>query len=128
MFVARYLCADAIVGDGAIDDVLVMKRLALWLCAVVIDEVCPFLGIFLEAFITELLEKRLVELIDVDNGNSILKLRPELCQLQGLLLIVRQVEGATEILVSLRFGEFYLLNINCRAVIEFHSFPPFLWQ
>ena len=98
---ACYLRTDAVVGYRTIDDVVVVKRQAVGLCSVVIDEVRPFLSIFLESLITELSKERLVEFIDIDNGSGFLELGAELCHLQGLLFVVGQIEGVTEVLVGL---------------------------
>lgn len=57
LFVAGNLRADAVVGNRAIDDVVVVKRPSMWLGAVVINEVCPLLSVGLEALVTELLEE-----------------------------------------------------------------------
>ena len=58
-----------------------MERQALRLGAVVVDEVRPFLGVFLEALVAELLEERFVELIDVDDGCRVLI--PAICVIDG---------------------------------------------
>jgi hypothetical protein len=55
LLVADNLRADAIVGDGAIDDVVVVERLSVRLCTMVIDEVRPLLGIGLKALPKSLL-------------------------------------------------------------------------
>ena len=123
-----YLCADAVVGYRAIDDVVVVERQAMRLGAVVVDEVRPFLGVLLEALAAELPEERFVELIDVDDGRCVFKLGTKLSHLQGLLFVGRKVEGPSEVLVGLGLAEVDLLNIDCGAVIEFHSLPPFRWQ
>lgn len=45
------------------------------------------------------------QLQDIDDRRGVLELCPELCHLQGLLLIGREIESASEILVRLRTGE-----------------------
>ena len=115
-------------GDGAIDDVVVVERQAVGFGAVVIDEVRPLLGVFLETLAAELLEERLVELIDVDDGGGLLELGTVLRHLQGLLTVGREIEGAPEVLVGLGLGEVDAPDVDGGAVVEFHSVPPFLWQ
>ena len=68
----------------------------------VIDEVCPFLGIIFEPLDLELLKKSLVKLIHIDDGSRILKLCTELRHFQGLLFVIRQIESPAKILVGLR--------------------------
>ena len=123
-----YLCADAVVGYRAVDDVVVVERQALRLGAVVVDEMRPFLGVFLEALVAELLEERFIEVIDVDNGRRVFKLGTKLSHLQGLLFVGRKVEGPAKVFIWLGLAKVDLLNIDCGAVIEPHSLPPFLWQ
>ena len=43
LLVTGNLCADTVVGDGAVDDIVVVERQSLWLGAVIIDKVRPFL-------------------------------------------------------------------------------------
>ena len=123
-----YLCADAVVGYRAVDDVVVVERQAVRLGAVVVDEVRPFFGVFLETLIAELLDERFVELIDVDDGRRVFELGTKLSHLQSLLLVCRKVEGPSEVLVRFGLAEVDLLNIDRGAVIESHSLPPFRWQ
>ena len=125
LLVAGNLRADAIVGDGAIDDVVVMERPSVRLCAMAVDEVRPLLGIGLKALVAELLKECLFELIDVDHGLSFLELGTELGHFQRLLTVIGKVEGATEVLVGLRQGEVDFGNVDGGAVIESHSVPPF---
>ena len=56
LLVAGNLRTDAIVGNGAIDDVVVVERPSVRFGAVVIDEVRPLLGVCFEALTAELLE------------------------------------------------------------------------
>ena len=55
----------------------------------VIDEVCPFLGIIFEPLDLDLLKKSLIKLKHIDDRSRILKFCTELCQLQCLLLVIR---------------------------------------
>ena len=68
----------------------------------VIDEMCPLLSISLKPLDLKLLKKSLVKLIHIDDGSSLLKLGKELCHLQCLLLVIREIECPAKILVGLR--------------------------
>ena len=55
------LCSDTVVGDGTIDDVVVVERPSVRFGAVVIDEVRPLLGVGLEALASLIIAISMVE-------------------------------------------------------------------
>ena len=117
LLVAGNLCADAVVGDRTIDDVVVVERPTVWFGAVVIDEVRSLLGVSLEALVTELLEEILVKLIDIDHRLSLLELGAELRHLQCLLTVVGKVESPAEVLVGFRQREVNARDVDGGAVV-----------
>jgi hypothetical protein len=48
------LCADTVVSNGTVNDIIVMECETLWLGAVVINKVRPILRVALKTFISEL--------------------------------------------------------------------------
>ena len=75
---ASNLCANAVVGYRTINDIIVVKSTTLWIGAMIVNKVCPLLGVFLETFVTELFEEIFIKFKNIYNVVGFFKLGSEL--------------------------------------------------
>ena len=61
MFVTSYLGTNTVVGYRAEYNVVIMQSSTVRVCTVVIDEVCPFLGVILKPLGLELFKERFIK-------------------------------------------------------------------
>ena len=124
------LHADAVVGNGADDDVVVVGGLPTGVVAVQQDELGPLLAVVVEAECFQPSHCCVVGLEGDDSGYACFQLLHfDLGHIHCLGVLAAEVEALAEVLVRLRLGEVDVTEIGVSAVIENHTrAPPFLWQ